>query len=79
MTYKSLVCRLCLLSLLSSVTLAAPVAEPIEEIDSEPGLVKRAGGSHGDPIDATFNIAGWPNIAEENCFVMLCMLGGERV
>lgn len=74
--FKSLTSRLCLFSLLCSATLAAPVAEPINEAE----LVKRVpGASAADPIDANFDITNWPNIAEENCYAMLCLLGGNRV
>jgi hypothetical protein len=74
--FKSLTSRLCLCSLLCSATLAAPAAEPINEAE----LVKRApGDSAADPIDAVFDITHWPNIAEENCYVMLCLLNGNRV
>ncbi|GAM36644.1 hypothetical protein TCE0_018r05888 [Talaromyces pinophilus] len=30
-------------------------------------------------IDATFDTTLWPNIAEENCFAMLCLENGNRV
>jgi hypothetical protein len=47
---------------------------------SEAKLVKRVpGDSASNPIDADFDITGWPNIAEENCYAMLCLLGGNRV
>jgi hypothetical protein len=74
--FKSLTSRLCLFSLLCCATLAAPVAEPIDEAE----LVKRVpGDSATNPIDATFNITNWPNIAEENCYAMLCLFDGNRV
>ena len=79
---KSLVGRLCLFSLLCSTTLAAPVAELFDEFDgpfNETELVKRNLGDQDDPIDATFNIANWPNIAEQDCYAMLCLLNANRV
>lgn len=42
-------------------------------------IAKRDPGSQGEPIDATFDITGWEDIAEENCRVMLCVLGGKRI
>lgn len=74
--FKSLTSRLCLFSLLCSATLAAPVAVAINEAE----LVKRAPGDSSDePIDAWFNIAGWQNIAEENAYAMLCLMGGRTI
>jgi hypothetical protein len=74
--FKSLTSRLCLFSLLCSITLAAPVAIAINEVE----LVKRApGDSFNKPIDAWFNIAGWQNIAKENAYAMLCLLGGRTI
>ncbi|KAF2827067.1 hypothetical protein CC86DRAFT_466809 [Ophiobolus disseminans] len=58
-----------------SLTSAAPLND-VHGLD----LVRRADGhTENDPIPATFNIAGWTSIAEENCFIALCILGGRRV
>ena len=54
--FKGLTSRLCLFSLLCSATLAAPVAEPINEAE----LVKRVRGGSDNPIDANFDITNWP-------------------
>jgi hypothetical protein len=86
--YKSLVGCLGLLYFLCSVATAAPVLEDLNQSDmffNETGLEKRAAGdTEAEPIEATFDPyagdkGGWPNIAEENCYAMLCMLGGQRV
>ncbi|CAJ2507895.1 Uu.00g090810.m01.CDS01 [Anthostomella pinea] len=66
---KSFIGKLCFLLLSCSTTFAAPVAEPKAEIETS--VVRRAGGSKGDPVDASFDITGWENIAEEDCYVML--------
>ena len=71
MISKSLV----LLTLLFSAAFAAPIGDS----SNNEGLVKRAGGSRNDPIHATFDITGWEDIAEENCFAMLCVRDGDQV
>ncbi|RAO73004.1 uncharacterized protein BHQ10_009016 [Talaromyces amestolkiae] len=43
------------------------------------GLTFSKRSSRANPIDATFDITLWPNIAEENCFAMLCLQNGNRV
>ncbi|KAF1990254.1 hypothetical protein K402DRAFT_401118 [Aulographum hederae CBS 113979] len=74
--FKSFTTSLCLYSLLFSAALAAPTAE----VHGESQLVKRdPGDSKEDPLPATFDISNWPDIAEENCFAMLCLRGGDRV
>jgi hypothetical protein len=45
------------------------VAMPIKEAD----IAKRTPGDANDPIEATFDVSNWQNIAEENCFAMLCL------
>ena len=62
---------LCVLSLLCSVTFAAPVAGSIDGTQ----LMKRGvpGRDKSNPIDATFDITGWPDLAEEDCYAMLCL------
>ncbi|QIX02297.1 hypothetical protein AMS68_007814 [Peltaster fructicola] len=81
-----LLSKVALLTLLSSTVLAAPIA--VVEADDSPAdsgepsddLQTRApGDSASQPIQANFNIDGWEDIAEENCRVMLCILGGNRV
>lgn len=43
-------------------------------------LTKRApGDSMLEPIDAYFDTRDWEDIAEQDCYVMLCVLGGRRV
>jgi hypothetical protein len=60
---------LCVLSLLCSVTFAAPVVGG----DSDGTAQGTPGSSEDNPIDATFDITGWPDLAEENCYAMLCL------
>ncbi|KAI8627086.1 hypothetical protein F5Y19DRAFT_477975 [Xylariaceae sp. FL1651] len=42
-------------------------------------MARGDGSSRNSPIDASFDISGWENIAEENCYIMLCLMGGNRV
>jgi hypothetical protein len=74
--FKSPLGLLCVASLLlhSSLTFAAPV-EAVEATK----VVKRATGTEADPHQATFDISGWPDIAEEDCFIALCILDGRRI
>ena len=81
--------KLCLLSLLYSIVSAAPMAavDTNESLRNESSLSKdigvlttRApGDSFLEPIDATFDITGWESIAEQDCYVMLCLMNGRRV
>lgn len=66
-TYKILVARLLLLFLLSPMLLAAPATK------------RTQGTTRDNPIPITFDITNWPNIAEEDCYAMLCIFGGQRV
>lgn len=59
-----------------AATLGAPVPEALNVTESVT-LLERSSATN--PIDATFDITGWPNIAEENCFAMLCLRNGNRV
>ena len=84
--FKTLPIRLCLFSLPLSAIFAAPVNEIDNELMArydENGVVKLLERAPGDtarnPIDVTFDISSWPDIAEENCFVMLCLMNGNRV
>jgi hypothetical protein len=55
--------------------LSIPVTQP-----SATQLLKRApGDSPVEPIEARFNISGWRDIAELNCYNMLCIRGGNRI
>lgn len=78
MLSKSLTSGLCLMSLFFSVALTVPVNEPMEHS----GLSARAGTNDGssrqNAKEATFDVTGWEDIAEENCYDMLCLRGGER-
>lgn len=83
MTAQSFLGKLCLFSILCPITLSAPVIEQGTHVyalsSNESYLIKkRVLGDQNNPFPATFNIAGWPNIAEEDCYVMLCLLGGQR-
>lgn len=73
--FKSIVGGFCLFSLLGSAVIAAPAA--VMQVTE---LVKRVpGDGKTDYIDATFDTTHWPNIAEQNCYAMLCLLSGNRV
>lgn len=73
--FRTLVGRLSLLSLLYCTAFAAPATN-----HSEVDLVKRApGDSRNEPIDAHFDTDGWSTIAEQDCYIALCILGGNRV
>ncbi|KAI0546004.1 hypothetical protein F4679DRAFT_599062 [Xylaria curta] len=79
---NSILSKLCLLLLCCSVVLGAPITESEVEHETDYAnnqLSRRAGGSKNDPKDASFDITGWENIAEEDCYAMLCLMGGERV
>jgi hypothetical protein len=55
-------------------------ALPVAETSDGLALIKRApGDSSTNPIAATFDISNWADIAEENCYVMLCMYAGNRI
>lgn len=78
---KSSIGKLCLLSLTFTTALAAPATDLISELETREevrDLTRRAGESESNPVDATFDISGWENIAEMNCYVMLCLKGGKR-
>ncbi|KAI2608218.1 uncharacterized protein GGS25DRAFT_521393 [Hypoxylon fragiforme] len=42
-------------------------------------LEKRATGAQNDPKPITVNVAAWQNIAEMNCYVILCNYNGNLV
>ncbi|KAI0169910.1 hypothetical protein GGR52DRAFT_592504 [Hypoxylon sp. FL1284] len=79
---KSFIGKLFLLSLSCSTAIAAPAAELLDETEARENgssLAVRASGTQRDPIPAHFDITGWENIAEEDCYVMLCLENGNRV
>ena len=53
---------------------AATLAAPATELQS-----RALGDSEGNPYDVQFDISTWPNIAEEDCYIALCRIGGRRV
>jgi hypothetical protein len=67
------------LFLFSLLWCAATLAAPVIQVDNEIELFKRTGSTQSDPTDAYFDITNWPDIAEEDCFVMLCVEGGNLV
>ena len=78
---RYLLTSLCLAPLLFFVVSAAPfseLADMNEDLSDTRDLVKRVGETRFNPVHATFDITGWPGIAEENCYAMLCMHGGDR-
>lgn len=80
---------LCLLSFLCCMTVAAPITtgDENELMDNDSifskgneTLTKRVpGANRNNPIDATFDITNWEDLAEQNCQIMLCLMGGNRV
>ncbi|KAH9894578.1 hypothetical protein F4778DRAFT_784013 [Xylariomycetidae sp. FL2044] len=60
---------------------AAPVdpLNPDVKADQRAAVVLETRNTQNNPIDATFDVSGWPDIAEENCYVMLCVFNGQRV
>lgn len=69
-----------LLALLASSAFATPILEE-SDVDGTPtnaAIKPRATGDQGEPIDASFDVTGWPLSAEFNCYVMLCIMGGNR-
>ncbi|KAI0528410.1 hypothetical protein GGR58DRAFT_509383 [Xylaria digitata] len=79
---NGLVGKFCVLLVCCSAILAAPLAGSSVEHGAdydEIRLSARGDGTQNDPKDAFFNIAGWQNIAEEDCYAMLCLMGGNRV
>lgn len=79
---KDLVGRLCLFSLLCYTAIAAPILDSTDESDvsfnESAVLQKRVPGDASDPWLKNFDTTNWPNIAEENCFAMLCLFGAQR-
>jgi hypothetical protein len=62
-------------TLLLSSALAFPTGEPIEELAKRSAL----GKGHDNPKPLDLDITEWSDIAEENCFAMLCRYHGERI
>ena len=79
---KDLVRRLCLLSILCYAAVAAPIVDGTDEFDvsfnESAVLQKRVPGDANNPWPKNFDTTNWPNIAEENCYAMLCLFGGQR-
>ncbi|KAF2676374.1 hypothetical protein K458DRAFT_437278 [Lentithecium fluviatile CBS 122367] len=65
-----------LLSFTSSITLAAPVSD-----ESPNPLAKRVtygdGSSKDKPLRGIFRIEGWTDLAEIDCYIMLCIIGSS--
>ncbi|KAH8680674.1 hypothetical protein BX600DRAFT_519813 [Xylariales sp. PMI_506] len=51
----------------------------LDEDDSYTELARRATGTQTDPYPITVDVTGWQNIAEMNCYLMLCKYSGQRV
>ncbi|KAH9889656.1 hypothetical protein F4778DRAFT_796729 [Xylariomycetidae sp. FL2044] len=49
----------------------------ISKDSEDSALIERARGDINNPIPATFNVFNWKDIAEENCYVILCDYGGR--
>ncbi|KAM0811978.1 hypothetical protein AB5N19_14295 [Seiridium cardinale] len=66
--------------LLASPVLTTPILEPNAAGTSTYAAIKpRRTGDENNPIDAEFDVTGWPVSAEFNCYIMLCVEGGNRV
>lgn len=80
---KSFIGKFCLFLFWWTATIAVPITELVDEIETRENVTyimkREAGDSASDPVNAEFDITGWENIAEEDCFVMLCLRGGNRV
>jgi hypothetical protein len=72
---------LCVISLLCTATFAAPIAESLDvAIEAEKNVTTKElvilgapPGSKGNPKDAFFEISGWWELAEMDCYAMLCL------
>ncbi|KAF2149144.1 hypothetical protein K461DRAFT_271710 [Myriangium duriaei CBS 260.36] len=47
--------------------------------DATPINARGQGGTRQNPIPVTIDVSKWPNIAEQNCYIMLCLMGRNRV
>jgi hypothetical protein len=73
-SFQTITGKFCLLLLLVSAVVATPAPQPMR------ALTKRApGDSEGEAITVNFDTSGWPGLAEENCYAMLCLMGGRRI
>ncbi|GAM91298.1 hypothetical protein ANO11243_093460 [Dothideomycetidae sp. 11243] len=59
--------------------IAPPIATRIAEVGlNDTNLLRRAlGNTEQQPIDKTFDITGWTDMAEQNFYAMLCMRGSR--
>jgi hypothetical protein len=67
------------LSILWVAAQAAPLSKPRGAIDNDivMKVIPRDIGDENNPIPATFDVSGWQDIAEGNCYVILCDYGGN--
>ena len=56
-----------ILSLISSFASGAPLNDVI-------ALEKRSDGTKSSPRQAIFRIEGWEDLADINCYIMLCIV-----
>lgn len=66
--------RLFLLSLSCSITFAIPFDGIHDAATNLTGLIRRE-----DPKEATFFIDDWEDISEQDCYILLCLKGCNRV
>ena len=75
-----------LLFMLFGSSIAAPISissgesgGDVEQRAPEVELESEKRQTQANPLPIIVNVAGWQDIAEENCYVMLCQYGGQRV
>ncbi|KAI1170211.1 hypothetical protein F4777DRAFT_584136 [Nemania sp. FL0916] len=84
MSLSKIVGKLLFFYLSCSSTFAIPVSEVLRDVEDSENITysimtRGDGSSKSSPVDASFDISGWENIAEENCYIMLCLMDGNRV
>ncbi|KAI1498382.1 hypothetical protein F5X99DRAFT_431853 [Biscogniauxia marginata] len=70
--------KLLLFAFLGS-TFAAPIFQPKGEIEQPTGFESEKRQTQANPLQMTVDVSNWQDIAEENCYVMLCDYNGQRV
>lgn len=63
-------------ALILSLTAYITFAVPLSDVGTTP-LAKRGDGSKDYPKKAIFKIEGWEDLAEIDCYIMLCIIGSS--
>jgi hypothetical protein len=64
-------------AIILSLTLTITIAAPVSDVTPD-SLVKRGDGSKKEsPRRGVFKIEGWLDLAEVDCYIMLCIIGGN--